>query len=277
MIVPENVRKSVAFIGLKMADGEFQLKGTAFWVGQKIDSTGRANSIFAVTAKHVIDGIRRTGVEHVWFRINKSDEGTGLYSSNINDWYFHPTDNTVDVAVLKAGLLPDWDTLAIPDSLWITEANMKEHEIDLGDEVFITGLFRHHSGSRKNIPIVRVGNLACMSEEKVQTKDFGLMDALLIEARSIGGLSGSPVFLNLGITRLINGKFKQTNSGPIFFLLGLVHGHYDVKSHDIDELGSNSPKGLTEEQVNTGIAIVVPIHSVREVIDLFNATQETTP
>jgi hypothetical protein len=51
----------------------------------------------------------------------------------------------------------------------------------------------HHTGDLKNVPIVRVGNLASYPSEQIQTRAFGRMEAYLIEARSIGGLSGSPV------------------------------------------------------------------------------------
>ena len=43
------------------------------------------------------------------------------------------------------------------------------------------------------MPILRMGNLAAYPQERVQVEGVE-MDAYLIEARSIGGLSGSPVF-----------------------------------------------------------------------------------
>jgi hypothetical protein len=124
--------------------------------------------------------------------------------------------------------------------------------------------------ARRNIPIVRVGNLACLTEEKVETNSFGLMDAFLIEARSIGGLSGSPVFLNLGITRMIGGQIKQAQGKqPIFFLLGLIHGHYDVAAAEVDGVDLVTVDALTTDRVNTGIAIVSPFHSIRAVIEAY--------
>jgi len=78
---------------------------------------------------------------------------------------------------MKMGLDTTFDHLVFPYSLCITDERMKENEVGLGDEVFITGMFRHHHGTRKNIPIIRVGNIACMTEEKFNTKAFGKMDA----------------------------------------------------------------------------------------------------
>ena len=48
-----------------------------------------------------------------------------------------------------------------------------ENEVALGDEVIVSGLFKHHFGKSRNIPIVRTGNLAALSEERIKTKMFG--------------------------------------------------------------------------------------------------------
>lgn len=134
------------------------------------------------------------------------------------------------------------------------------NEVSLGDEVVIIGLFRHHHGEARNIPIIRVGNLAAKGEERIQTKAFGKIHGYLIEARSIGGLSGSPVFVNFGPARMIGGAFMQATS-QFSILLGLVHGHYDVIGDEIDAAVRHA------DRVNTGIAIVVPTHSIRSVIE----------
>ena len=144
-----------------------------------------------------------------------------------------------------------------------------DHEVGLGDEIFVSGLFRHHFGKHRNIPIVPTGNLAALGEERVETKTFGEIDALLVEARSIGGLSGSPVFLNLGITRQIGGQIKHaTGNRPIFYLLGLLHGHFDSPGGQVDVAEEDA---FTNEKTNAGIAVVVPIEKVHEVIRAYEA------
>lgn len=161
------------------------------------------------------------------------------------------------------------DHLVFPYSLCATDEKMKENEVGLGDEVFVTGLFKHHHGTRRNIPIVRVGNLACMTEEKVTTNHFGEIDGYLIEARSIGGLSGSPVFLNLGSSSVIGGNMIIGSGGPRFLLLGLIHGHYDVEASDVDQLIDDSSATNQYDQINTGIAIVVPFTKIDSVISSY--------
>ncbi len=259
MLVPDDVRKCVAFLGLRMADGNFRFAGSVFFLGRDLQGKPQADAVYAVTAKHVIDYIRGTGVEHVWLRLNLKDGDATWFQTSLKDWFVHPTDTSIDVAILKIGLANTFDHLVFPYSLCITDERVRENEVGLGDEVFITGLFRHHHGSRRNIPVVRVGNLACMGEEKISTKSFGDIDAFLIEARSIGGLSGSPVFLNLGTTRIIAKQMKFTIGNPNY-LLGLIHGHYGEAAHEDD--GDN----LSPDRVNTGIAMVVPFHKIDEVI-----------
>jgi hypothetical protein len=107
-----------------------------------------------------------------------------------------------------------------------------------------------------------------MPSEPVKTK-MGAMDAYLIEARSIGGLSGSPVFVYLDPIRMGGSPgtvLVSDRDGPIggkWFRLGLIHGHYDMQA--IDDLGK--PDGLKDEAINMGIAIVVPFSRVLETIN----------
>ena len=142
----------------------------------------------------------------------------------------------------------------------VTPEIITNESIGCGDEVFLTGLFSNHSGQQRNIPIIRIGNIACMPEEPVQTKALGAIDAYLVEARSIGGLSGSPVFVHLSGVRKGSLKLGQE---PIYWL-GLMHGHFDLERLDMDEVESDI---LMDLKVNMGIAIVVPVSKVLEVLN----------
>lgn len=265
MIISDEFRRCVVFLGYRMADGQFRLAGSAFFFGRQTSAT-QADNVFLITARHVVDGIRKKGLVEVYVRANTKAGGTVWAKTQLSDWRFHPTDQSVDVAVLLTGVSPDWDHLVAPDVMCATDEAMAANEVALGDEVFVVGLFRHHHGASKNIPIVRVGNLAALAEEKVVTRDFGPMDAYLVEARSIGGLSGSPVFLNLGVVRYVGNQVKHAEKGPIHLLLGLIHGHFDTRTVEIDDAAVDTQDEITVERVNTGIAIVAPIQKVLEVV-----------
>lgn len=269
MRIDENVRKCVAFVGLRRQDDTFRFMGSAFWLGRDVPGQSETTQTYLVTARHVVDRIRKTGVERLWLRFNHDDGSSQWGTTDLKKWYVHPDDPTADVAILEQGVPAGFDHRVVPFSMRFTQQVATEYEVALGDEVFVVGLFAHHHGEQRNIPIVRVGNLAAKDEEKFSSRDFGRMDAYLIEARSIGGLSGSPVFLNLGPTRVVQGRVKYATAGVVTILLGLVHGHYDVEAAKVD--------GSTEQanRVNTGIAIVVPVHTIMSVIDRYELDHAT--
>jgi hypothetical protein len=96
--------------------------------------------------------------------------------------------------------------------------------------------------------------------EKVATS-FGDADAYLVEARSIGGLSGSPVFIDLLASRRVPKKTKLAEllengiediqmpirqSPSSFRLLGVMHGH--LHSPQRDGLSSRHNQGRRGER-----------------------------
>jgi hypothetical protein len=139
-----------------------------------------------------------------------------------------------------------------------TEEVMREKNIGLGgDETFIVGLFKSHYGRQRNEPIIRVGNLAMMRSESVYTNYCGYTEAYLVEARSISGLSGSPVFVHTPLF--------QPPGATQYHLLGLMHGHFDIKN-----LNENTVVDSEEEAsdgINTGVGVVIPVEKILETID----------
>jgi hypothetical protein len=268
MIVPDSMRKSVVFIGYRMDNGDMKFAGSAFFLGKSVGNR-RSDYVHLITAKHVIDRIRKYGLQHVLIRVNLKNGESAWYQTETSDWKYHPTDLSVDVAVTPCGIPDDWDHLVFPTSMVGTPQQLAAKELSLGDELFIVGLFHHHAGTKRNIPIIRVGNLSALAEEKVEAKEFGYIDAYLIEARSIGGLSGSPVFVDFGPA--IRGI-----GGVRHMLLGLIHGHYDQPSPELGADTQDISRGLTTERINTGIAIVVPCEKIVEVLDSQIAALEAT-
>jgi len=261
MNVPDEVRKCVAFLACKDSKG-MKLGGTAFIVGISSPTPDfpQLSFTYAITAKHVIDAIKENSVDGLaYLRLNFKGDGAKLIQSKLVDWRFHPSDKSVDVAVLPIPMAQEFDHLFYPSVSFATPEVIKNQGIGIGDEVFLVGLFVHHFGQERNIPILRVGNIAAMPEEKVHTK-AGLVDAYLVEARSIGGLSGSPVFVNLSGVRTVGGNLSVGGAG--FYLLGLMHGHWHVEPES-DTVVVDSRK----ESVNMGIAIVIPAQKILEVLN----------
>lgn len=260
MLVPDEVRKCVVFVCYKDNAG-IKLAGTAFFASMP-SLIPDITYPYLITAKHVIEGIKQKSNDNkVYIRINRKDSPSILVTTDIMYWKFHPSTQNVDVAAIQ--LAPDqsiYDYLTIPSSMAVTSEIISKEGIGCGDEVFLTGLFSNHYGQQRNIPIIRIGNIACMPEEPVQTKALGTIDAYLVEARSIGGLSGSPVFVHLSGVR----KGSLTLGQEPIYWLGLMHGHFDLEKLEADELESDI---LMDIKVNMGIAIVVPVSRILEVLN----------
>ena len=169
--------------------------------------------------------------------------------------------------MVQIGPLPEADIVSVHVGQLGTADRLKALDIGIGDEVFATGLFTPAPGTARNVPILRHGNIAMMPEEQIQTES-GFADVYLVESRSIGGLSGSPVFVRPTINaRVFNesgGKTDFVVAGHGMTLLGLIHGHWDIKESDLNKaFFSNDPK----RGVNLGIGIVVPAIKILETLN----------
>lgn len=267
MQVPEELRKCVVFVCFKNKQGELIRTGTAFFITVPVSES--LSTTYLVTARHVIGGIQRDSRDgKVLLRVNLKDKPSIFIDSHASDWVFHPDDSSIDVAVMPVAFPQDVDYLPIPIDSAATEEIIQKNEIGVGEKVFLTGLFVNHYGKQRNLPIIRVGNIALMPEEKVETRDFGSIDAYLVESRSLGGMSGSPVFVYLGYARgvgsLVHGGFTIGPLDKVYYWLGLMHGHWDAEIPASDMLMEDSSR---VERVNLGIAIVVPVTKILEVVN----------
>ncbi len=262
MRIPDEIRKSVVFVCYKV-NGGFNLAGTAFFVSVQPDGDFGVGFVYVVTAKHVIVEASQHSVDGcVYLRVNLVKGEAQLIEVPRDKWLDHPTDSSVDASILPWVLSKrQVDYLTIPDTMTATDEVIRRESIGIGDEVFLTGLFVNHYGQNRNLPIVRMGTIALMPEERIATRFFGEIEAYLVEARSIGGLSGSPVFVHLGGVR------EGTLNFPVkWHWLGLMHGHWDfpLDSSDTDLVTEDTPE---KEAVNMGIAIVIPATQIMEIIN----------
>lgn len=273
MHVPEKARRSVIFIGSKNEHGAFIPRATGFLVLSH--SKGDDHALpHLVTAEHVISGMQSRGIE-IFCRINLKNGGAEVLSLSLVDhWYFHPdTSQMSDVAVATVGInleKADHDYIPIPEYVWNEGTEWQVKPPGLGDEIFIIGLFRSHYGAKRNRPIIRIGNISAMPEEPVFTEYAGYIDAYLIEARSIAGLSGSPVFVNSSqefpANFIPDPRFKvdpDEVNWTRYHFLGLIHGHFDLKNLTEDSVVEDAAGG---RGINSGIGLVIPASKVLETL-----------
>lgn len=262
MAIASELPLTVAFVCIRRHNPPSLMPvGTAFFMGH-IEK--QHLKMYAITARHVIDGVKeRYGIEAVVLTYNGKSDREEL-EIPIDQWSFHPdqTHDYIDVAVTRFAydFSIDEPSVVNPHQIryWLDHAlyghqskhmpNLRMEGLQVGEDVLIAGLFVHYSGLTRNIPIVRTGNVAALPTEPVRTKQ-GDMSALLVEIRSIGGLSGSPVIRNSGIGQ------------PS--ILGLVHGHFDHKEKDLTDIED----GVSQTNaINAGIAIVVPARFIEQTL-----------
>jgi hypothetical protein len=269
MRINDLVLKSVGFvveyIGAEHDSDDYDLEGSGFFVSTP--STARPGHRYGcfVTAKHIarrLEG-RPTGVI-----VNKSGGGVTVLNVIGDRWFVHPTDESVDVAVIPFDITPDIDIISTSTNVFLSPELMRVHNIGVGDEIDMPGLFTYAPGSKRNMPILRHGILAMIPDEPIQV-DEGFAEVYLIEAHSIGGISGSPVFIRKTVvidqlTDRLGHAEALSGIGSKFYLLGLAHGHWDIKESDINKPSviHDRPRG-----VNMGIGVVVPAHKILEVIN----------
>jgi hypothetical protein len=258
MRISDQLLKCVGFVSRYDPDQPLQFGGTAFIVGIKMDAN--ASLCHLVTAKHVAEAIEPA---ETVIAMNAKDGAPRFLRTNDQKWFYHPTEkDSVDVAVLPLGSpnIDLYDIAFIPEAIFATEKRIADFDIGLGDELVIVGLFTRFFGSTYVNPIVRTGNIAMMPRDRVPVKGFGKMEAYLAEGRSIGGLSGSPVFVRNTVKMPVqnpNGTSQLYGLGD-GHLLGLAHGHWDlpVSFSDAEQA----------EAVNMGVSIIVPAKKILEVL-----------
>src|SRR5208337_1929359 len=197
------ILKTAVFLGLDSPTG-IQYGGTGYIVSVEygpcynftervgdVTSTSHYPIMFLVTAAHVAEKL--DGFDF-YIRSNKKKDGSlaEIKQDCSTRWWYHPTErDAVDVALM---VLPVKEVLAldivpIPVRMFVGEEMIRNRNLGIGDEVFVAGLFTNAKGTSKNIPIIRIGNVAMMPGEKIlfptQERRERMIYADLLESRSI--------------------------------------------------------------------------------------------
>jgi hypothetical protein len=264
MRIPTKILDCVGFIAAKMPrpDGGYDYDTAATGFCVEVGGHYGSRYFYFVTAAHVFSDT--FPVEKSAILINK--RGGGITEiPMIRGWHKH-TDPSVDALVLPFDYTDEMDVLPVPEELFLRREWLGENSnIGVGSDVFCVGLFTVASGKTRNIPIVRFGNVAMLPDSAIQVEG-GFSEVYLTEARSIGGISGSPVFVMESITFAANDSHgkerKAIGLGANCKLLGLMHGHWDITGGDLNKHRSDPRR----DTVNMGIAVVVPAPKILEIL-----------
>lgn len=265
----DQIKKTVSFVYVSTPKGDMP-NGTAFFVLVPHKTQTDQVYIYLVTAKHVLQKNQSTGelFDSVKLRVNKKDESSELITIPLIGpgaaQIMTHTDQSVDIAVIPIVIhsADIYDIKCLPDSLLVTKETFVKLNIREGDDVFFGGLFTPFPGARKNIPILRFGKVAMISDEKIPNEGQ-MLDLYLMETQSFGGNSGAPVFFNLSPTR----HEGQIVLGPTqLYLAGVMKGNFS----QLNELAVINQSSIPVSRENSGIAAVVPSYLLHDI--LFGAT-----
>src|SRR5262249_24795998 len=141
-------------------------------------------------------------------RFNDKFGGSRNHYIDIADWHFHPTDETVDVAVMEIDP-PEWaDYLPFPQGSVMSDEKFESKDIGPGDLVYTVGLWSFLRGKKRNKPFVHVVHIGMVpQDDKVEVENWILgkvgepvdVEAYLTEGEPLRGASGSPVFVRRSI------------------------------------------------------------------------------
>jgi hypothetical protein len=217
---------------------------------------------YVVTAAHVIGG------GATWVRINKSDEGVETFQIPADAWVRHPDGDDVAVAPLRIDGR-DLRFWAFPAHRALTEAQIDSGEIGVGDESFFVGRFVSADGGVRNQPSARFGNVS-MLPVPVASETGLAQESFLVEARSLSGYSGSPVFVYARETVSDLNEVSISERTVPLYLLGVdwCHLHDWQLVHEKDGAGKKVPVDPKQwVKTNTGMAGVVPAWKLTEILE----------
>jgi hypothetical protein len=253
--IPDGALEGIIYLYPSVLDAESdsQAGGTGFFVMVPSAVFPGQGILFAVTNAHVIEK------GNTVVRLNTKDGKIDTFDFTEMHWLLHPDRD--DIAICS---MPQLDTSLHAYKEISPGMILKRHEVDAfhigpGDDVFVVGRFINAQGKVRNIPSVRFGNIAQMPHEPIeQERAFGKFqqESFLVEARSISGFSGSPVFL------ILHARDSRQEPGfrlstDVFRLLGIQWGYIQDWEPVRDSTGSPVNTG-EQVRLNTGMMAVVP-------------------
>jgi hypothetical protein len=231
--ISDRFLNSVAYLYPSEAEAEdgMKLGGSGFFVGIRL-GLPNLELLCVVTNKHVVDGGSTT------LRVNTPDGKFDIIPLDDATWHYHPHGD--DLAVCPIGPNTTLHQISsIPSHAFLTKGMVEQYDVGVGDDTFVVGRFISREGRARNIPSVRFGAIAQMPAEPIVLDGGIAQESYLIEARSIPGYSGSPVFFTIppapGPQPVVNPNLSEDMKAQIPELLKLVG--YNPKRQTHYQLG----------------------------------------
>lgn len=252
-LLPPSSLDSIVSIEIREDNGSYRPVATGFLAGFN------RGGIFLVTNRHVFRNKKM-----VWLRFNKGKTSERYPLVLINQkgeelWSSHPNPKA-DVALIPINAeklqAENVRFSIIPESVMAFRETRESLGITTpGDEIFVLGFPMGISGVVQQHAIIRGGVIARLDDDIIQTEHSFLIDCSIFP-----GNSGGPV--------IIKPTFASASGTPLnqSYLIGVVKGYLPY-SETAYSLQGGSPQPRVEFMENSGLALVVPLDYVRDIVN----------
>jgi hypothetical protein len=251
-------------------------EGTGMIVGRPWRSIPGRSHYYVVTNWHLL----RIGATII--RVNTDNGSSRPIDTEPDKWQF--INRGDDLAVYDitddltdAGNDDEEKIVSIDESVFVTPDFITSHNIGIGDEVFMVGLFIGHPGKDQNLPLGRFGNLGRLASEQspIEQPNGRLRPSHLVDMRSRGGFSGSPVFIyRTPFTDLSKfaGQMRSMMPNPGNSFLMFLGVHCAQFLEEAKATVAESKGDIIREgdilRIPSSMTVVVPAWQVTRVLDL---------
>ncbi len=216
--------------------------------------------LYAITNRHVIE----EGMSVV--RLNTIEGGVDILDLKPGDWETH---NRHDLAAAHLDLSPiKHRVFFLQTGGFLTKESIARYGIGPGDDTALVGRFAYADGRLTNQPSVRFGKIAMNLGDPIRQASGHLQESFLVETHSIGGYSGSPVFVYFHpLAYRSMPRPADSPAGVTISLLGVDWGHLPTKWVPVtNRSGDKHLEGWGIQQ-NTGMMGVVPAWHILDLLE----------
>jgi len=222
--------------------------------------------LYVVTNAHVIEG----GCDVL--RVNTHAGHHYTMPMSRDGWFLHPDGDDLALAPLglnKALLRYTY----VPFEMAVPKVIMDDGHLGIGDEAFFIGRYVYRDGRASNTPAARFGAIAQVGGDPIFQKERGFrQESILVEAHSLSGFSGSPVFAYRG-ARFAPAEGDPNRAsiipqvGTRVYLLGVDWGSDPWTADVLDKGTHEAVEPGQYVQASSGMSMIVPAWKLRGALD----------
>lgn len=231
--------------------------GSGFLVNLPIPDKPDHSYVVAISNRHVVENGNPV------VRLNTKDGFTAVYDLLEPSWVMHDGGQDLAAHIIKVD--PErqkFRGLGVRSIL--TKERSEELDVGPGTDVFMVGRFIHQDGNQSNVPTVRFGTIAQMPSIVTDSATGRGNESYIVECRSIGGFSGSPIYLHAEPGHLNNKTQSRETRGYSGYLVAVDWAHSGQTEFVYNALGEETQMYV---ESSTGLAMAIPSWRLLELLN----------